>query len=207
MPVELDYDASYFRELQTATGWGQILASFARWCAPQPGEKTLDVGCGPGLLPALFTEQGAAAIGIDLDLGMFTEPLHPHLAAANGISLPFQADTFQTVTAANMLYLSADPLAILADMARVTTGTVCLLNPSEHMSIAVAKALADERQLTGLARDTLINYAQRAEDFYRWSEADLSDLFSQTGLTLTQSTLRMGSGLVRYARGKKFGVS
>ncbi len=138
---------------------------------------------------------------------MLFEPLHPHLAAANGISLPFQADTFQAVTAANLLYLSADPLAILADMARVTTGTVCLLDPSEYMSIAMATALADERRLTGLARDTLINYAQRAEDFCRWSEADLSDLFSQAGLTLTESALRMGSGLVRYARGKKIGVS
>lgn len=203
--MELDKDSSYFLELQTKTGWGRMLGSFARWCAPQPGQYILDVGTGPGLLPALFAKAGAAAFGADHDPEMLTAPLFPNLVSADAAILPFASGTFHLVTASNLLYLTPDPLPILAEMARVTQreGAICLLNPSEHMTYHAAAALADVRGLVGLARDTLLNYARRAEDNYRWSEADLASLFAEVGFQLAGTTLRMGDGLVRYAKGTK----
>ena len=59
----LNKDSNYFHELQSQTGWGHMLASFARWCAPKPGWRVLDVGCGPGLLPAIFAQAGCHAYG------------------------------------------------------------------------------------------------------------------------------------------------
>lgn len=203
--MEIDKDSSYFLELQTKTGWGRMLGSFARWCAPQPEQYILDVGTGPGLLPALFAEAGAASFGADHDPEMLTAPLFTNLVSADAAILPFASGTFHLVTASNLLYLTPDPLPMLAELARVARrdGTICLLNPSEHMTFQAAAALADAHSLDGLARDTLLNYARRAEDNYRWSEADLASLFAEVGFQLTRTTLRMGDGLVRYARGTK----
>jgi SAM-dependent methyltransferase len=109
------------------------------------------------------------------------------------------------VTASNLLYLLDDPLPALHEFVRVLKpgGALAVLNPSEDMTVATATALADDRGLTGLARDTLLNYAARAEHAVRWSAADLEKLFSRTGLQLTDTTLKMGPGLVRYARAEK----
>jgi len=203
--MNLEHDPEYFLELQTKTGWGQMLASFARWCAPQTGLSTLDVGCGPGLLPALFGQAGVQAYGIDHDPEMLHNPLHTRIAVGEASQLPFQNQTFDLVTASNLLYLNPEPLTILAEMVRVLRpgGWVCLLNPSEQMTLQAARQLADERGLDGLARETLLNYAQRAEDNFRWEIGNLSAMFTEVGLVDLQTTLRMGSGLVRYARGQK----
>lgn len=202
--MNLDQDPQYFLELQTSTGWGQMLASFARWCGPQPGQQTLDVGCGPGLLPALFGQKGVQAFGIDRDPEMLRSALHPG-SIAEATQLPFEAGTFDLVTASNVLYLSPDPFPILAEMVRVLRpgGWCCLLNPSERMSLPEAELLADQRGLEGPARETLLNYGLRAENNHRWTTGDISEMFGTFGLANIQSTLKMGAGLVRYARGQK----
>ena len=201
----LEPDAQYFLELQTKTGWGMMLESFSRWCEPQPGQRTLDVGTGPGLLPALFSQAGSISFGLDHDPEMLRTPLHQAAVLANAGQLPFASGTFEMVTASNILYLSTDPTSLLGEMVRVLcpNGWVCLLNPSERMGLAVAEQLADERRLEGLARDTLLNYAARAEEHHRWSEDDLASMLSEFGLSNLQTTTRMGAGFVRYVRGQK----
>ncbi|MCB2178708.1 class I SAM-dependent methyltransferase [bacterium] len=203
--MNLEQDSTYFHELQTKTGWGRMLASFANWCAPQPGDWMLDVGCGPGQLPAMFAQGGVQAFGVDHDAEMFASPLHNWLAFADAVRLPFPAETFHLVTASNVLFLVTEPLALLREMVRVMRidGEICLLNPSEQMSVDAAAQLADGRNLQGLARETLLNYAQRAEGHHRWDEAGVSELFQSAGIQLTETTLRMGPGLVRYARGRQ----
>lgn len=61
-------DCDYFQELQTQTGWSRTLYGFALWCSPKSGWLTLDVGCGPGLLPAIFSKFGCWAVGVDLEM-------------------------------------------------------------------------------------------------------------------------------------------
>ncbi len=107
MHAILASDPSYFLELQTHTGWGRMLDSFARWCAPPPGQRILDVGTGPGLLPAIFSaDKGNLATGIELDPGMLTDPLHPDLSLGDAVALPFAAGSFDLVTASNLLFLA-----------------------------------------------------------------------------------------------------
>ena len=86
------------------------------------------------------------------------------------------------------------------------SGEFALLNPSEKMSVSAATTLADERNLEGLARETLLNYAARAERHHRWSEDNLSELFASANLELTDTTTKMGDGLVRFARGKEIHI-
>ncbi|HKJ26518.1 MAG TPA: methyltransferase domain-containing protein [Anaerolineales bacterium] len=203
--MDVEQDSGYFHELQTKTGWGRMLESFSRWCAPQPGSLSLDIGCGPGLLLALFARAGAVAFGCDHDPAMFASPLHPTLLAADGARLPFPSESFDLVTASNVLFLHPQPKNLLEEMARVVrpTGTVCLLNPSERMTVAAALALADEHNLKGLARETLVNYAQRAEAHFRWDLETLAGMYAQAGLEMTETAARMGAGLVRYSKGVK----
>ncbi len=194
-----------FLEIQTRTGWGRALQGFADWCQPQPGWLTLDVGCGPGLLPALFASRGCRAFGVDLDSASLAQRLHPAQAQAVAIHLPFPAGIFHLVSASNLLFFLPDPDQALIEMARLARadGWVTLLNPSEQMSVATATAFADQRGLTGLNRDSLIDWAARAEAHKRWSEADLAGLFAAAGLVLDESALKLGPGLARFARGRR----
>lgn len=198
------HDSDYFLELQTKTGWGAILRSFATWLDPKPASLIVDVGCGPGLLPAIFTQSGCRAFGIDSSFAMFRDALHPNLLLADIFSLPLKPSTFNLITASNLLFLLPDPLSALIEMTRFLApkGEIALLNPSEKMSISTATALANERNLDGLARETLLNYATRAECHHRWSEPDLRELFASVNLELTDTTTKMGSGLIRFVRGK-----
>ncbi len=203
--TDLKHDPTYFLQLQTKTGWGAMLRSFASWLDPKPASLILDVGTGPGLLPVIFAQNGCRAIGVDSSFEMFREALHPDLVLASVYSLPFQCDTFNLITASNLLFLLSDPLAPLREMTRLLApkGKVALLNPSERMSVTAATALADERGLDGLARETLLNYAGRAERHCRWGEAELRELFAEANLELTDTITQMGKGLVRFAWGRK----
>ncbi len=203
--TDLSHDPAYFLELQTKTGWGAMLRSFASWLDPKPASLILDVGTGPGLLPAIFVQSGCRTIGADLSLEMFRDTLHPNLVLADVTALPFPLSSFDFITASNLLFLLPDPRAALHEMTRLLApnGTIALLNPSEKMSVAVATALTDQRGLTGLARETLLNYALRAERHFRWAEADLQELFAAANLQLTKSVTKMGDGLVRFAQGKR----
>ena len=203
------HDPDYFLELQAKTGWGAMLRSFALWLDPEPDSLILDVGCGPGLLPAIFAQKGCRAFGIDSSFEMFRETLHPNLVLADVLYLPLQPSTFNLITASNLLFLLPNPLTALKEMTRLLApnGEVAVLNPSEKMSISAATALGDERNLEGLARETLLNYAARAEKYHRWSEDDLRELFASAKLKLTDTTTKMAGGLVRFVRGKQFHIA
>lgn len=198
-------DADTFLELQTQTGWGRTLAGFAGWCQVQPGWRVLDVGCGPGLLPALFARQGCRAIGLDLEADMFLpQPLHPQVLVAQGEGLPFPGGVFDLVTASNVLFLLADPRPALDEMRRVARpgGTLALLNPSEQLDQEAATALAEEKALQGLARQSLLNWAQRAEANHRWTETEINALLMNSGIQPVESTLKVGPGFARFTRGR-----
>jgi len=194
-----------FLEIQTQTAWGRTLEAFAAWCAPQPGWLALDVGCGPGLLPALLARRGCRTLGTDLDFTTLVRRLHPQVAQANAIRLPFSSCTFDLLTASNVLFLLPDPAAALSEMARLLRpgGRLCLLNPSERMSVSAAASLAAERGLQGLDRQSLLDWAGRAEAHWRWGERDVEDLYTRCGLRLERIEPHIGPGLARWASGLK----
>lgn len=195
--------AADFLAVQTQTPWGRNLALFADWIAPQAGWLALDVGCGPGLLVRLLAERGCRALGVDLDPRVFhPSPLYPQVVVGSVAALPFPVGQFDLLTASNVVFLLSEPAAALHQMARLLKpcGQLCLLNPSEHLSLAAATALADERHLEGVARSSLLNWAARAEAHPRWTEAGLKDLLARSGLQLTETSLKIGPGWARLAR-------
>ena len=197
-------DFSDFLEVQTKTAWGRTLAEFASFCDPQPGSVTLDVGCGPGLLPAFFAQRGCRSVGVDNDFGLLVSRLTSSLTQADAFNLPFRSAAFNLITATNLLFLLDDPGRALNEWRRILApdGELCLLNPSENLSVVVARQLAADRGLAGTARDSLLNWAHNAEGHFRWSESETRDLLTRAGLRLDESMLRVGPGFARFVRAR-----
>lgn len=125
-----------FQAIQTSTAWSHTLEDFSRWCQPKPGEFVVDIGCGPGLLPALFHKQGCRVTGIDLDIAMFQpKPLYNQVACGDAIRLPFNTGTFDLVTASNLIFYLPSPSEALAEIRRVIApdGRIGLINPSPRL--------------------------------------------------------------------------
>lgn len=203
----------YYISMQTQTGWATILESFARFVAPPAGSRVLDVGTGPGALVKMFREQyQAEAFGVDANPLLMAHALDYQalgdvFVCGSVYQLPFQTEQFDVVTATNVLYLLDEVLPALQEMVRMLSigGTFVMLNPSPQMTIASATALADERGLTGFARENFVHWGEIAEAKVRWSPEQIADLFQKVGLQLTETRERVGAGLALYARGMKRG--
>ena len=117
-----------------AEAYDRFMGRYSRLLSPQladlagvrDGLRALDVGCGPGALTAeLVTRLGAAAVAA-------VDPSAPFVAAARerypGVQvlrasaehLPFPDRTFDASLAQLVVHFMADPVAGLAEMARVT---------------------------------------------------------------------------------------
>jgi SAM-dependent methyltransferase len=154
------------------------------------GQRVLDVGCGPGALTAeLVTRLGPAAVTA-------VDPSEPFVAAARsrnpGVTvlqasaeqLPFPDRTFDAALAQLVVHFMSDPVAGLAEMARVTRreGVVaaCVwdhaggqgpLSPFWEAARELDPAVHDESQLAG-AR-----------------EGHLAELFEAAGLREIEDTV------------------
>jgi SAM-dependent methyltransferase len=104
----------------------QLSAQLADFAAVHVGQRAIDVGCGPGALTAeLVKRLGAEAVAA-------VDPSEPFVAAARernpGVvveqaaaeRLPFPDDAFDVALAQLVVHFMADPVAGLAEMARVT---------------------------------------------------------------------------------------
>jgi SAM-dependent methyltransferase len=104
----------------------QLSAQLADLAEVRHGQRVLDVGCGPGALTAeLVMRLGAAAVSA-------VDPSEPFVAAARvrnpGVEvlwasaeqLPFPDRSFDAALAQLVVHFMTDPVAGLAEMARVT---------------------------------------------------------------------------------------
>ena len=199
-------DFSNFLEIQTKTAWGRTLSEFADFCAPNPGSVILDVGCGPGLLPAIFARDGHLVFGVDIDFSLLASPVSTNLVQADACYLPYSEHSFSLITATNLLFFLPDPTLALQEWSRLLSkdGVLCLLNPSENISMQAVIQLADKHMLDGTARASLLGWAHNAENHNRWTETETQELLSKVGLNMSVSSLHVGLGLARFARGQRY---
>jgi SAM-dependent methyltransferase len=105
---------------------------FADFARVEPGQRVLDVGCGPGALTTELVDRLGA------DHVAACDPSEPFVAAARerhpdvlveqatAEELPFEDDAFDAALAQLVVHFMADPVAGLREMARITRsrGTV-----------------------------------------------------------------------------------
>jgi ubiquinone/menaquinone biosynthesis C-methylase UbiE len=208
MPQPQQNPVDYFSRVQANPGWRNILESFARFVAPTQNTRLLDIGSGPGALVHIFKQQyHTQTLGLDYDFAMLRQAAQannlPGTVLVNGAlpHLPFRANTFDYITATNVLYLVDNPGASLSDIVRLLQpgGTFAMLNPSEKMTVEAATRLADERQLTGFTRENFIHWAEIASSHPRWTVVEIEQLFTAANLHQLQTRYRIGDGLALYA--------
>jgi ubiquinone/menaquinone biosynthesis C-methylase UbiE len=89
----------------------------------EQGEVVVEVGAGTGNFLALFEEQAAGLVAVDLTEGMLREARRrfPRMIAvmADGAHLPLTSGSVDLVSCAQMLHHVWEPLALLKEMRRV----------------------------------------------------------------------------------------
>jgi SAM-dependent methyltransferase len=102
-----------------------LAVPFARWCGVQPGQRVVDVGCGPGALTAALAD----LVGREHVLA--ADPSGPFVAAARrrlpGVrvevapaeALPFDDDVADVAVAQLVVHFMSDPVRGLREMGRV----------------------------------------------------------------------------------------
>jgi SAM-dependent methyltransferase len=100
----------------------------------QRDTRLLDIGCGTGLVLELAESRGAIVAGVDVApglLGIAAERVpEADLRLHDLQELPFADGSFDAVTAVNAFQFAADPLAAIAEGARV-------LAPGGHLAIGM----------------------------------------------------------------------
>ena len=117
-----------------AEAYDRFMGRYSRLLSPQladltgvmPGQRVLDVGCGPGALTAeLVARLGPESVAAVDPSAPFVEAArvrHPGVDVrhASAEALPFADRSFDAALAQLVVHFMADPIAGLAEMGRVT---------------------------------------------------------------------------------------
>lgn len=117
-----------------ADAYDRYMGRFSRLLSPQmadlagvrAGQRALDVGCGPGALTTVLVERlGAGAVAAVDPSESFVEAARARnpgvdVRAASAERLPFEDRTFDAALAQLVVHFMSDPVAGLAELARVT---------------------------------------------------------------------------------------
>jgi SAM-dependent methyltransferase len=103
-----------------------LAVSFAEAAGVAPGQRVLDVGCGPGALAAQLVERlGVESVAAVDPSAPFVEAARARFPGldvlpASAERLPFPDDTFDAALAQLVVHFMADPVQGLREMGRVT---------------------------------------------------------------------------------------
>lgn len=147
-----------------------------------PGQRVLDVGCGPGhdTIPlAELAGPAGAVTGVDADAAMVAEAERRAAEAgvadrvrhlvADAAALPFAPESFDAARAERLFQHLPDPRAALAEIARVVRpGGWLVVLETDYSTLTIDADDADlERRLARFAAGRVRNgYAARA--LHRW---------------------------------------
>lgn len=187
----------------TAAAYGQFMgryseplaAEFAELVNPSPGQRVLDVGCGPGALTAtLVNRLGSESVwAVDPSESFVAAVRHRlpgvRVQQATAEQLPFPDGSFDAALAQLVVHFMTDPVAGLRDMARVT-------RPGGTVAASVWDQAGGQGPLAVFWRTALeLDPAARDESQRAGTrEGHLSELFEAAGLrnvTPTALTVRV----------------
>jgi SAM-dependent methyltransferase len=155
--------------------WSRKLApQLADFAGVRAGQRVLDVGCGPGALTEVLAERlgaaGVAAVDPSESFVAAARTRHPGVDVRQAAAerLPFASGTFDAALASLVVHFMADPVAGLAEMARVTRSggvtATCVwdfeggrgpLGPFWEAASELDPQVVDESRLAGTRRGHL----------------------------------------------------
>ena len=171
---------------------------FAAWQQPTewlnipPGGIALDVGCGPGTVTAALARAAGPdglALGIDISEPMLARAVSAEAGPQIGFlradaqQLPLRDETVDAVVSIAMLQLIPDPVAALAEMARV-------LRPGGRLAVMVPTAGHAARFWRMLPKIGI----------YMFGEDELGDVLEARGFV---SVRTKNFGSIQWVRGKR----
>jgi ubiquinone/menaquinone biosynthesis C-methylase UbiE len=143
----LAYNAARNAEARRSASFNNELNYVSRLKALSPGVKLLDIGCGPGLFTAFWSQRGIQSSGIDIDLSL-VKVARQRLATTGGGArvvvgsvehLPYQSGVFDICFANAILEHVQDWQATLREVTRVLKdngllvfSTTNKLHPFQH---------------------------------------------------------------------------
>ncbi|AKU19197.1 demethylmenaquinone methyltransferase [Luteipulveratus mongoliensis] len=178
------------------------------------GDTVLDIAAGTGTSSEPFALQGVNVVPADFSLGMLRQgkKQYPHLAfaAADAMRLPFADASFEAVTMSFGLRNVVDPVAALAEFARVTKpgGRVVICEFSTPTNPAFRKVYSEYlmRSLPRIASKVGSNaesYVYLAESIQTWPDQQgLADRMVQAGWSAPEWR-NLSGGVVALHRGTK----
>jgi SAM-dependent methyltransferase len=104
----------------------QLSPQLVDFAGVRPGQRVLDVGCGPGALTAELVErigpEGVSAVDPSASFVAAARMRHPGVDVQEGPAeaLPFADDTFDAALAQLVVHFMTDPVAGLREMTRVS---------------------------------------------------------------------------------------
>ena len=162
-----------------------------------PGHAVLDVACGTGAVArgaAPVVGPGGTVAGVDLNEAMLTvaRRLSPGIEWRRGdaAALPFDDGGFDAVVCQMAMMFFPDPVAALAEMARVTRpgGTVAVLVPA---SLASSPGYSRFAEVVG--RHAGPDGVGLVGAYFALGDVDrLRDLFAEAGMRVTRVDTRVG---------------
>jgi SAM-dependent methyltransferase len=161
-----------------------LATEFVTLVDPRPGQRALDVGCGPGALTAVLADRlGPTAVAAVDPSESFVSAARERLPdldiqQAPAEALPFADDTFDLALAQLVVPFMAKPEAGLSEMARVTRpGGVVSASVWDHAGGLgpLSTFWQAVRDLDPGARDESAQAGAR--------DGHLAELFDQVGLT------------------------
>ena len=190
--------------------WRRAVVNAVR---PQPGERILDLAAGTGTSSVPLVARGAKVVPCDFSLGMLTvgkarQPGLPFVAG-DALHLPFADASFDAVTISFGLRNTADPVAALAEMGRVTRpGGRLVVCEFSHPVFGPFRTFYSRYlmgALPGIARRTSSNpdaYVYLAESIQSWpDQAGLADWMAAAGWREV-AWLNLTGGIVALHRGR-----
>jgi SAM-dependent methyltransferase len=168
----------------------QALALLADAAELQPGDTTLDVACGPGLLVRHFAPRVRQAVGVDLTPAMLARArqlcaeagrTNVRFETGDANALPFADASFDVVTSRFAFHHFESPRQVLAEIVRVC-------RPGGRIVVCDAVCPPDA------AGAELFNRLERLRDPSTTRflpEAELLDLFADAGLAARPTRYRV----------------
>jgi ubiquinone/menaquinone biosynthesis C-methylase UbiE len=143
-PYHYDLATGLYARLADQKFWKASISELIRFIGSQPGSRVLDTGCGHGISTFMLAEAfpGAQITGIDVARNMIKRAEKKksvsgkqldniHFSQADASRLPFEDNSFDTVTGHGFLYMIKHRDHVLKELNRVLKpgGTAAFMEP------------------------------------------------------------------------------